>query len=268
MAKSRKTEQDNGATIDAADQKLRADALLLTRGLARSRDRARNLIAEGAVFVAGEIVRKASKMLAIDCDITVTSAGNPWVSRAGMKLAGGLADFPMIEVAGRYAIDIGASTGGFTEVLLAHDAAQVVAIDVGNGQLADHLATDPRVTVMDATNARYLKLDMLAEAPQLVVCDASFISLKKVLVPALNMAAAGAGLLALIKPQFEVGKGLVGKGGIVRDHHLHEMVIADIESWLVTEMGWQHLGTAASPIDGPDGNREFLLAGKKPDKAG
>ncbi|MDC3298889.1 S4 domain-containing protein, partial [bacterium] len=134
MAKSRKTKQDNGATIDVADQKQRADALLLTRGLARSRDRARDLIAEGAVLAAGEIVRKASKMLAIDCDITVTSAGNPWVSRAGMKLAGGLAKFPMIEVAGRYAIDIGASTGGFTEVLLAHDAAHVVAIDVGNGQ--------------------------------------------------------------------------------------------------------------------------------------
>ena len=118
LAKSRKTEQNNGSTIDAADQKLRADALLLRRGLARSRDRARDLIAEGVVLAAGKIVRKASKMLAIDCDITVTSAGNPWVSRAGMKLAGGLADFPMIEVAGRYAIDIGASTGGFTEVLL------------------------------------------------------------------------------------------------------------------------------------------------------
>ena len=198
MAKSRKSKQDNGPTTGAADQKLRADALLLARGLARSRDRARDLIAEGAVLVAGEIVHKASKTLAIDCDITVTSSGNPWVSRAGMKLAGGLAEFPMIDVAGRYAIDIGASTGGFTEVLLAHDAAHVVAIDVGNGQLADHLASDPRVTVMDGTNARYLKLDMLAEAPQLVVCDASFISLKKVLVTALEIAAPGADLLALI----------------------------------------------------------------------
>ena len=244
--------------------KLRADALLLARGLARSRDRARDLIAEGAVLAGGETVRKPSKLLAIDCDVSVTSAGNPWVSRAGMKLAGGLAKFPAINVAGRYAIDIGASTGGFTEVLLTHDVGHVVAVDVGNGQLAAELAADPRVTVMDATNARYLRPDMLGQPPQLIVCDASFISLKKVLVAAMDMAAVGADLLALIKPQFEVGKGLVGKGGIVRDSHLHDMVIADIEGWLVNQMGWQHLGTAPSPIDGPDGNREFLLAGRKP----
>ena len=264
MAKSRKAKQDNGATIDAADQKLRADALLLARGLARSRDRARDLIAEGAVLAAGEIVRKGSKMLAIDCDITVTSAGNPWVSRAGMKLAGGLADFPMIEVAGRYAIDIGASTGGFTEVLLAHGAGHVVAIDVGHGQLHERLAADTRVTLLDHTNARYLTASMLPYAADVIVCDASFISLKKLLPAALDLAVAGARLIVLIKPQFEVGKGLVGKRGVVRDPALHQHVVADITNWLETDMSWMVHETMPSPITGADGNVEFLLLAQKP----
>jgi len=265
VGKSRKPNKDIIQAEAGLASKLRADALLLARGLSRSRDRARDLIAEGAVLVDGQPVLKASKLLEIECNLEVTSTGNPWVSRAGIKLAGGLAAFPMIAVAGRYALDIGASTGGFTEVLLSHHVGHVVAIDVGSGQLAAGLAADARVTVLDGTNARYLRLDMLQQPPQLVVCDASFISLKKVLVAAMDMSAAGADLLALIKPQFEVGKGLVGKGGIVREPHLHDMVIADIEGWLVTEMGWHHIGTVPSPIDGPDGNREFLLAGKKPE---
>ena len=265
MGKSRKPNARRIPAEVGLASKLRADALLLARGLARSRDRARDLIAEGAVLVDGQPVRKASKLLEMDCNLVVTSTGNPWVSRAGMKLAGGLAAFPMIQVKGRYALDIGASTGGFTEVLLSRDVGHVVAIDVGTGQLAAGLAADSRVTVLDATNARYLRPEMLDQPPQLMVCDASFISVKKVLVAAMDMATAGAHLLALIKPQFEVGKGLVGKGGIVREPHLHDMVIADIEGWLITEMGWQHIGTVPSPIDGPDGNREFLLAGKKPD---
>lgn len=245
-------------------EKQRADALLLARGLARSRERARDLIVSGAVLVEGVPIAKPSKLLAPDCDLVLTSAGNPWVSRAGLKLAGGLKAFPMIDVAGRYAIDIGASTGGFTDVLLGHNVGHVVAVDVGTGQLAEKIATDPRVTVMDAINARHLEANMLAMLVELIVCDASFISLKKLLPATMNMAAAGAYILALIKPQFEVGKGMVGKGGIVRDATLHNQVIADIESWLITEMKWQHLGTVPSPIDGLDGNREFLLAGFKP----
>ena len=237
--------------------------MLLARGLARSRDRARDLIVDGAVLADGVPIVKPSKLLAIDCDIELTSDGNPWVSRAGLKLAGGLKAFPMIDVAGRYAIDIGASTGGFTDVLLAENIGHVLAVDVGSSQLAEKIATDPRVTVMDATNARHLGGDMLVKPVELIVCDASFISLKKLLPAAMNLAVVDAYVLALIKPQFEVGRGMVGKGGIVRDSALHNAVIADIENWLITEMKWQHLGTTPSPIIGPDGNREFLIAGRK-----
>ena len=244
-------------------KKQRADMLLLARGLARSRERAQEMIADGAVLVDGLSIVKPSKLLPIDCNIELTTRSNPWVSRAGLKLAGALKAFPMIDVAGRYAIDIGASTGGFTDVLLAQNVEHVVAIDVGSMQLAKKIATNQRVTVMDATNARHLAKKMFAKSVELIVCDASFISLKKLLPSAMNLAAAGAYVVALIKPQFEVGKGMVGKGGIVRDPKLHDAVIADIESWLITEMKWKHLGTVSSPIDGNDGNREFLIAGHK-----
>ena len=237
--------------------------VLQARGLVRSRQRARDLIADGAVLVDQVPIVKPSKLLATDCDLELTSSGNPWVSRAGLKLSGGLKAFPMVDVAGRYAIDIGASTGGFTDVLLAKNVGHVLAVDVGSGQLAEKIATNPRVTVMDATNARHLVKNMLAKPVELIVCDASFISLKKLLPAAMNLAAAGAYIVALVKPQFEVGKGRVGKGGIVRDTALHDVVIADIEDWLVTQMKWRHLGTVPSPIDGPDGNREFLIAGRK-----
>ncbi len=244
-------------------KRLRADALLLSRGLASSRERARDLIVDGAVLVDGWPIAKSSKLLAPDCCLELSSSGNPWVSRAGLKLASGLEAFPMIEVAGRHAIDIGASTGGFTDVLLANNVGHVVAVDVGKGQIAKKIAIDPRVTVMDSTNARYLAADMLATPVELIVCDASFISLKKLLPAVMKLAVIGAYILALIKPQFEVGKGMVGKGGIVRDAALHDVVIADIENWIITEMKWHHLGTAPSPIAGLDGNREFLLAGRK-----
>ena len=241
---------------------MRADALLLARGLASSRDRAQDMIAAGAVFANGTLIAKPAKLLSADCDLRVTGTVNPWVSRAGLKLAGGLDSFPDVKITGAYALDIGASTGGFTQVLLAHGAAHVTAIDVGTGQLHAKLSGDPRVAVLDATNARYLSADMIKTAPQVIVCDASFISLKKILPAAMKLAAEGAYLMALIKPQFEVGKGLVGKGGVVRDPALHLAVIVDIEAWLISDMGWQHVGTVASPIDGPDGNCEFLLVGK------
>ena len=263
MKKSYKLARTDSQKYTDNDKKLRADSLLMARGLAGSRGRARDLIAEGAVLVNGIPVVKPSKLFALDCDITLNSAGNPWVSRAGLKLAGGLETFSMIDVAGRYAIDIGASTGGFTEVLLAHNVGHVLAVDVGSGQLAGKIANDPRVTVMDATNARYLKADMLASPLELIVCDASFVSIKKLLPAVMCLANLGAYILALIKPQFEVGKGLVGKGGIVRDTALHTAVVANIESWLINEMKWQHIGTVESPICGADGNREFLLAAQK-----
>ena len=259
LKSARNASQDYIQTV----QKLRADALLMLRGHARSRERACELIAEGAVLVNGVKVAKPSKLLASDCAITLTSAGNPWVSRAGMKLAGGLEVFSMIDVSGRYAIDIGASTGGFTEVLLAHNVGHVLAVDVGSGQMVEKVAANPRVTVMDKTNARYLKADMLAQPVDLIVCDASFISLKKVLPAVMRLANAGAYILALVKPQFEVGKGMVGKGGIVRDAALHAGVVADIENWLINKMKWHHIGTAPSPILGVDGNKEFLLAANK-----
>lgn len=263
LEKFEKLKGDASPNFTESGKKLRADALLLARGLARSRERARALIIDGAALAGGVPISKPSKLLAPDCDLVLTSSGNPWVSRAGLKLAGGLKAFPIINVAGRYAIDIGAGTGGFTDVLLAHNVGHVVAVDVGSGQIAKKIAIDPRVTLMETTNARHLEADMLEMPAELIVCDASFISLKKLLPAAMSLAAPGAFILALIKPQFEVGKGLVGKGGIVRNAALHDAVIADIERWIVTEMKWQHLGTVPSPIDGLDGNREFLLAGRK-----
>ena len=263
MRKTQKFRANFGHDVIESNKKLRADTLLLARGLARSRERARDLIADGAVLVGGVPIVKPSKLLESDCDLMLRSVGNPWVSRAGLKLAGGLKAFPMIDVAGRYAVDIGASTGGFTDVLLANNVGHVVAVDVGSGQLASKIATEKRVSVMDATNARYLSADMLEMPVQLIVCDASFISLKKLLPAVMNLAASGAYILALIKPQFEVGKGMVGKGGVVRDAALPHSVIADIESWFINEMKWEHIGTVPSTINGPDGNLEFLLAGRK-----
>ena len=263
MEKFQKPTWDSNRDYTTSGKKQRADTLLFARGLARSRERARDMIADGAVLVDGLPIVKPSKLLPTDCDVELTSIGNPWVSRAGLKLAGGLKAFPMVDVAGRYAIDIGASTGGFTDVLLAQNVGHVLAIDVGSKQLAEKIATNPRVTVMDATNARHLAANMLPKPVELIVCDASFISLKKLLPAAMNLAAKGAYILALIKPQFEVGKGMVGKGGVVRDTALHDLVIVDIENWLTNEMKWKHIGTAPSSIDGPDGNREFLIAGRK-----
>ena len=264
MKKSQKATRDFNSNKTTPLEKQRADALLLARGLAGSRQRARDLITDGAVLVDRVPIVKPSKLVATDCDLELTSSGNPWVSRAGLKLSGGLKAFPMVDVAGRYAIDIGASTGGFTDVLLAKNVGHVLAVDVGSRQLAEKIATNPRVTVMDATNARYLVKNMLAKPVELIVCDASFISLAKLLPAVLDLAAPDAVLIALIKPQFEVGKGLVGKGGIVRDATLHDRVVADVRNWLCHEIGWRLIGVTNSPIDGPDGNREFLIAAQKP----
>jgi len=249
--------------VDGTRQRL--DILLVGRGLAASRDRARDLIISGAVTVDGQLVQKPAKACAGTSVIEIKPGGNPWVSRAGLKLAGAITGFNELDVSGCKALDIGASTGGFTDVLLAHGADHVVAVDVGHGQLHQRLAADDRVTVLDDTNARYLTASILPYMPDVIVCDASFISLQKLLPAALGLAKAGARLVVLVKPQFEVGKGLVGKGGIVRDPALHQQVVTGVVHWLETDMHWHVLQTMPSPITGPDGNVEFLLLAKKPD---
>ena len=251
--------------VPVGGNRQRLDIMLVTRGLAASRDRARDLIISGAVKVGGQIVRKPAKVCADACVIEIKTGANPWVSRAGLKLAGAITGFHQLDFGGCKALDIGASTGGFTDVLLAHGADHVVAVDVGRGQLTERLAADDRVTVLDSTNARYLAASMLPYKPDVIVCDVSFISLQKLLPAALGLAQAGAKLVALIKPQFEVGKGLVGKGGIVRDPALHQQVVTGVVRWLETDMSWHVRQTMQSPIAGPDGNVEFLLLAQKPD---
>ena len=262
-----KAKSKNYATSRSVQQKLlkrRADAILVETGHATSRERAQHLIDQGGVFADGLAVTKASKLLPPDSVLDVRSAGIKWVSRAGLKLVGALDHFTAISLSGKKALDFGASTGGFTEVMLAHGAAHVIALDVGRGQLHDSLSSDSRVTVLDGMNARHLTQSDIPFAPEIITCDASFISLAKLLPAVLDLAAPDAVLIALIKPQFEVGKGLVGKGGIVRDATLHDRVVADVSNWLCHEIGWRLIGVTNSPIDGPDGNREFLIAAQKP----
>ena len=197
--------------------------------------------------------------IAADAAIEVRGADHPWVSRGGLKLAHALEHFA-IPVAGRIALDIGASTGGFTDVLLARGAKRVYAVDVGHGQLAWKLRNDPRVVVLEGVNARNLTATEIPEAPEIVVCDASFIGLEVVLPAAMALAANDARLVALIKPQFEAGREHVGKGGIVRDPVVHAAVCARISAWIAARPGWTVLGVTDSPITGQEGNREFLIA--------
>lgn len=245
------------------DAPVRADMLLVRRGLAASRDRARNMITGGLVSIDGAVMTRPARRLAPDVTITVSAPDMAWVSRAALKLLGGLDAFPQLDPSGLHCVDIGASTGGFTEVLLSRRAAHVVAVDVGHGQIHPRVADDARVDSREGVNARSLTADDFITPPELIVCDASFISLTKVLPAVMQVAAPGAGLLALIKPQFEVGRAAIGKGGVVRDARAVRDAVAMVENWLAADMGWQLLGTAPSPIDGQDGNREFLLAGRK-----
>ena len=200
--------------------------------------------------------------LAAEAPLEVRGREHPWVSRGGVKLAHALDHFA-IDPAGAVALDIGASTGGFTDVLLTRGAARVYAVDVGHGQLAWKLRQDPRVAVLERRNARTLTRDDIPEPPDLVVCDASFISLTVVLPAALALAAPAARLVALIKPQFEVGKGRVGKGGVVRDPALHREVCDRIADWLGAQPGWRVEGLTESPIRGPEGNIEFLVFARR-----
>ena len=242
---------------------VRADLLLVRRGLAASRERARSMIAGGLVSVDGVVMTRPARRLAAAADVTVSAPDMAWVSRAALKLIGGLDAFPQIDPSGLHCVDNGASTGGFTEVLLSRGAAHVVAVDVGHGQIHPRLADDPRVESREGVNARSLTANDFTTPPELIVCDASFISLAKVLPAVMRVSAPGAGLLALIKPQFEVGRAAIGKGGVVRDAKAASDAVAMVENWLAADMGWQMIGTTPSPIDGQDGNREFLLAGRK-----
>jgi 23S rRNA (cytidine1920-2'-O)/16S rRNA (cytidine1409-2'-O)-methyltransferase len=232
------------------------------QGLAESRTRAQALILAGQVFAGEQRLDKPGHEVPDDLALVLRGAGSPYVSRGGLKLVHGLDHFHL-DPTGAVALDIGASTGGFTDVLLQRGAARVYAVDVGHGQLDWRLRNDPKVVVLERTNARHLTRDLIPEPIEMLVCDASFIALRTVLPAALELAAPGAWLLALIKPQFEVGKGRVGKGGVVRDPALHEEVCGEIARWLAEERGWQVAGLTPSPITGPKGNREFLIAAQK-----
>ncbi len=244
-----------------AIQKSRLDQLLVERGLAESRTRAQSLIMAGHVSIAGKKADKAGQQVAGDADVSLTGKDYPWVSRGGIKLAHALQEFS-IDVAGVTAIDVGSSTGGFTDVLLSGGAHRVYAVDSGTNQLAWKLRNDARVIVHEQTSARILTAAHIPEAADIIVCDASFIGLAKVLERPLTFTAHGAQLVALIKPQFEAGRDEVGKGGVVRDARVHDRVCGEVRDWL-QNIGWQVLGLTTSPITGPQGNVEFLIWSKK-----
>jgi 23S rRNA (cytidine1920-2'-O)/16S rRNA (cytidine1409-2'-O)-methyltransferase len=242
--------------------KQRLDMLLVARGLAKSRAKAQALAIAGLVYSGERRLDKPGQMLAEDTPLECRGRDHPYVSRGGVKLAHALDHFA-IDPSGAVALDIGASTGGFTDVLLRRGAAKVFAVDVGHGQLDWRLRQDDRVVALERRNARHLTRGEITETPSLIVCDASFIGLETVLPASLALAAPGAALIALIKPQFEVGKGRVGKGGVVRDPALHDEVCARIAAWLAAQPGWTVLGTTESPIRGPEGNVEFLIAARR-----
>lgn len=242
--------------------KKRLDQILVDRGLAESRSRAQALIMAGKVYADTKRLDKAGQAVSDDIALEVKGQDHPWVSRGGVKLASGL-DYFKIDPAAAICVDVGASTGGFTDVLLTRGAARVYAVDVGHGQLAWKLRSDPRVVAMEKTNARHLSVETIAEPLDLVVCDASFISLKTVLPAAMSLARPGAYLLALIKPQFEAGREAVGKKGVVRDPAVHTQICDDMTLWMGQQAGWQNLGITPSPLRGPEGNIEFLMAAQQ-----
>jgi len=241
--------------------KQRIDQLLVSRGLAESRARAQALVMAGLVFMGERKVEKPGQQVAEEADIVVKGRDHPWVGRGGVKLAHAIAHFGL-DPAGAVAMDIGSSTGGFTQVLLEHGAAHVFAVDVGTNQLAWKLRQDARVTVLEQTNARALTPELIDRPCDWIVCDASFIGLAKVLEVPLRLAAPKCTLVALIKPQFEVRREEVGKGGIVRDPALHARVCGEVREWL-EKGGWTIDGIVESPITGTEGNVEFLVAARR-----
>ena len=241
----------------ARPKKVRLDLLVVQRSLAPSRQRAQALIMAGKVMVAGRIIDKPGRLVPLDVQVEVGQDDNPFVGRGGLKLLHALERFS-VDPKGRICMDVGASTGGFTHCLLQKGAERVYAIDVGYGQLAWELRNDPRVVVMERTNIRHLPKGAIADSPDLAVIDVSFISLRIVVPAVLNHLARPAEIVALVKPQFEVGKGEVGKGGIVRHPRLHARVIKELVQGF-REMGLEITGVVPSPIRGAKGNREFLM---------
>lgn len=244
-----------------ATKKIRLDQLIVDRGLADSKTRAQALVMAGVVFIGDTKASKAGLQIADDAEISVKGSDHPWVSRGGIKLAHALDEFG-IRVTGMVAMDVGSSTGGFTDVLLTHGAARVYAVDSGTNQLAWKLRQDERVVVHEQTSARILTDAHIPEPVDIIVCDASFIGLAKVLERPLAFAKAGAQLVALIKPQFEAGRDEVGKGGVVRNEAVHSRVCDEVKLWLV-EKNWTVRGLTTSPITGPQGNVEFLIWAQK-----
>lgn len=243
-----------------AKEKIRIDQLLFDRGMAESRSKAQAFIMAGLVFIDEKKILKSGQLIPIDANIDLRGKDHPWVSRGGIKLDHAIKDFA-INVTGFTAIDIGSSTGGFTDVLLQSGARKIFAIDSGTNQLAWKLRQDERVIVHEQTSARILTTDHIYEPVDLIVCDASFIGLAKVLERPLEFAKEDAQLIALIKPQFEAGKYEVGKGGVVRDASVHKRVCDEICAWL-EKQNWMVHGLTQSPITGPQGNVEFLVWAK------
>ena len=243
--------------------KQRLDQLLVDRGLVPTRTKAQALIMAGKVMLCTQRLTKPGQMVPHDAEIVLEGEEHPWVSRGGMKLSHALAHFGL-NPAGKICLDVGASTGGFTDVLLHHGAAKVYAVDVGHGQLDWKLRNDPRVVSLEKTNARYLTAAEIPDPVQWLVCDASFIGLKTVLPAAMALCAPGAVMVTLIKPQFEAGKAEVDKGeGVIRDPALHQSICEGIHAWVAAQ-GWAVEGVTVSPITGPKGNHEFLLCARLP----
>ncbi|MDG4876527.1 TlyA family RNA methyltransferase [Mesorhizobium sp. WSM4935] len=241
----------------------RLDELLVGRGLFASRSRARDAVERGTVTVDGILARKPGQPVAPDCLVAIADPAQAYVSRAALKLIAGLDHFGL-DPSGCEALDVGASTGGFSQVLLERGAAHVTAIDVGHGQIHPDIAGDLRVTVIEGLNARDLTAaDLGGRIPGFLVCDVSFISLKLALPPALELAGEGARAIFLVKPQFEAGREAIGKGGLLKDPGAAERIAGNLHDWLAGIPGWRVLGLHPSPIEGGDGNREFLLAAVK-----
>jgi 23S rRNA (cytidine1920-2'-O)/16S rRNA (cytidine1409-2'-O)-methyltransferase len=245
-----------------ATRRLRLDELLVARGLFVSRSRARDAVERGTVFVDGAVALKPGQNVAETASVTVDDPARHYVSRAALKLLGGLDHFGF-DPADTNALDVGASTGGFTQVLLGRGAAHVTAIDVGHGQINATLAADARVTSIEGLNARELSREHLEKPVDFIVSDVSFISLKLALPPALDLAEPGAKAILLVKPQFEAGREAIGKGGLLRNPETADAVAEDLRLWLDAIPGWRAVGLTPSPIEGGDGNREFLLGGVK-----
>ncbi|WP_439273414.1 TlyA family RNA methyltransferase [Pseudochrobactrum sp. HB0163] len=243
--------------------KIRLDQALVERGLFATRSRARDAVARGTVRVNGLVAAKAGQLVTAQAELAVEDPASRFVSRAALKLTAALDHFGF-EATGRTALDIGASTGGFTQVLLERGADHVICVDVGHDQLHPSLRGDQRITNLEGVNARVLDAGHLQEKTvEILVSDVSFISLKLALPKALALCADGSWCLALVKPQFEAGREAIGKGGILKDPSLGEKTAQDLQNWLNSQPGWQALGYCAAPITGGDGNQEYILAGKK-----